>query len=148
MTEPAPVTDLRVTAIRAALARADAGHLEAAQLMISLETEGWSQRSIADAVGCSQATVSRHVTWYAMDPRPAYGEVTKRSSDSPLNHRLRLRMLDDDDDYLDDESFDPVLNALDDAFELVPEDATPAQLNKLASNLRRWADRVDEWGKS
>lgn len=65
--KPGPVATVStgdtVARIRACLDDANAAHAEAARLMGDLRDEGWSQRRIASEVGCSQATVSRHLRW-------------------------------------------------------------------------------------
>jgi predicted transcriptional regulator len=66
-------TGATVARIRECLAAADTAHAEVAKLMRELQDEGRSQRWIAREVGCSQATVSRHVRWAELpEPRPSY----------------------------------------------------------------------------
>jgi len=66
--------DPTVTQIREALESANESHEQAAKLMTDLKANKWSQRRIADAVGVSQTSVSRHLRWFKLDPRPPYGE--------------------------------------------------------------------------
>jgi hypothetical protein len=72
-------TDGLVSEIVQAMCDVIDGHKTIAEGMAQLRDEHkWTQRQIATEVGCSQATVSRHLEWLAIgDDRPLYGDRIK-----------------------------------------------------------------------
>lgn len=61
------------------------GHKTIAEGMAQLlDDHQWTQRKIAAEIGCSQATVSRHLEWLALgDGRPLYGDRIKAIKAAP-----------------------------------------------------------------